>query len=92
MKKLLAAALVFTVTSAHAERWFEMKNNAGGKIILTEYKCEGTKEGKLAIATMDTGKSLDGCWFYFVDMVHVVWKTGDKSTFEPKDFVARESK
>lgn len=91
MKKIIAL-LMLVPALAHAERWFEMKNNAGGKIILTEYKCEGSKEGKLAIATTDTGKSLDGCWFYFVDMVHVVWKTGDKSTFEPKDFVARESK
>lgn len=78
MKKLLIG-LLFVATSAHAERWFEMKNDAGGKIILTTYKCEGTKEGKLAIATTDTGKSLDGCWYYFVEMVHIVWKTGDKS-------------
>ena len=91
MKKLLIGFL-FVPMLAHAERWFEMRNNAGGKIILTEYKCENNDKGRAAIATTDTGKTLDGCWFYFTDMVHILWKSGDKSSFEPKDFVVRESK
>lgn len=90
MKKLLVV-LLFLTSSAHAERWFEMPNEAGGKIILTETKC--TKgEGKFVIATTPSGTNIHGCWYYFTDMVHIAWENGKSSSFSPNDFTAKERK
>lgn len=91
MKKLLALMLMIPAF-AYAERWLEMPNNAGGKIILTEYKCPDNDNGRLSIATTKEGKTAEGCWFYFTEMVHVVWKTGERYTYEPTSFVAKEKK
>ena len=93
MKKfLLALALVCSV--AQAETWFEMRNQAGGKILLLMQKCSGS-EGKMVIATTPEGTNVNGCWYYFADMVHIVWTDAGSiktSTFDPKDFQMRERK
>lgn len=90
MKKfILAFALV--CGSAHADKWFEMPNNAGGKIILTTHECASGK-GKMVIATTPEGDNYNGCWYYFADMVHVVWDNGKTSSFEPNNFRPKESK
>lgn len=91
MKKLLIAALLIPAI-AHAERWLEMPNNAGGKIILTEYKCPDNDKGRLVIASTKEGKTAEGCWFYFTDMVHVVWNDGKRYTYDPVNFVAKGDK
>lgn len=91
MKKLLAITLMIPML-AHAERWLEMPNNAGGKIILTEYKCPDNDKGRLAIATKKDGKTAEGCWFYFTEMVHVVWNDGLRYTYDPNSFVAKGEK
>lgn len=88
MKKLLLS-LMLIASSAHAERWFEMPNEAGGKIILTESKCISS-EGKLVIATTPSGGNVQGCWYYFADMVHIVWQHGKTSSFNPSDFTPRQ--
>ena len=92
MKKLIIAAMLLTAGVAHAEKWFEMPNKAGGKIILTEYKCETNEKGRMVIATLPEGDTVQGCWFYFTDMVHIKWDSGKVSSFSPNDFVAKESK
>ena len=91
MKKLLIAML-FVPMLAHAERWFEMRNNAGGKIILTEYKCETGDGGKMVISTTKDGTTIQGCWFFFTDMVHIRWDSGTISSFNPNEFTMKERK
>ena len=86
----LALLLAMFCGMAFAEEWFEMPNEAGGKIILTLTKCENTETGKLVIATTPKGGNVMGCWYYFSDMVHIVWKNGQTSSFNPTDFTARK--
>jgi hypothetical protein len=93
MKKLLCA-LAFIACSVQAETWFEMPNKAGGKILLLMEKCSKS-EGRMVIATTPDGTNVGGCWFYFADMVHIVWTDAGAiktSTFDPKDFQMRERK
>ena len=89
MKKILLS-LLLVASCAHAERWFEMPNEAGGKIILLETKCDNTGNGKLVIATTPSGGNVHGCWYYFADMVHIAWKNGNSSSFSPNDFTAKQ--
>lgn len=91
MKKLLLI-LALMCAPAFAETWFEMPNKAGGKILLLTQKCSGS-EGRMIIATTPDGTNYNGCWYYFADMIHVVWLDdlgGKTSTFDPKDFQKKE--
>lgn len=92
MKKLALLAFFYCAFSYAADRWLEMPNNAGGKIMLLNTKCSGTDEGKLVIATTPSGANVHGCWWYFAEMVHVVWKSGDTSSFDVNAFKVRESR
>lgn len=92
MKKLALLAFFYCAFSYAADKWLEMPNNAGGKIILLQSGCDNTGTGRLVIATTPQGKNVMGCWYYFADMIHVAWKTGDSSSFNPNDFVAKENK
>lgn len=88
--KLIIASLLFISLAVHAEIWLEMPNQAGGKILLLQSKCDGN--GRLVLATTDTGDTVSGCWYAFADMIHVVWESGKTSSYEPKYFVAKERK
>ena len=89
MKKI-ALALVIAAGFARAEEWLEMPNNAGGKMLFLSNKCgEESSSGRLVISTMQDGTTIRGCWYYFTDMVHVVWVSppvvaGQTSAFDPK--------
>jgi hypothetical protein len=91
MKKLILM-LALVATAAQAETWLEMPNEAGGKIILMQDKCQGKNEGRFVIATTPKGDNVMGCWWYFSDMIHIVWNNGRTSSFEPSSFTAREKK
>ncbi len=91
MKKILIL-LMLACSTANAETWLEMPNQAGGKVILLPQKCNTTNEGRIVIATSDEGPSLNGCWWYFADMIHIVWDGGKTSSFNPSSFKAREKK
>lgn len=92
MKKLLWS-LVLVACSVQAEEWMETQNNAGGKILFTQAKCDG--RGRMVIATMPDGDTVHGCWYYFSEMVHVVWTDarvrGKTSAFDPKTLSYRNS-
>lgn len=91
MKKLILLGLL-VCSVAQAETWFEMRNKAGGKILLLMEKCNGS-EGRMVIATSPSGTNYNGCWYYFAEMVHIVWTDGGNvrtSTFDPNDFQKRE--
>lgn len=85
MKKLILA-LAFLAFSVQAEQWFEMPNQAGGKIMLLTGKCIKS-EGYLVIATTPSGPNVHGCWWAFANMVHIVWEdTGKSSSFDANLF------
>ena len=90
MKRLLIA-LMLVCGSANAETWFEMPNKSGGKIILTMGKCKANDEGRIVIATAPDGSNSMGCWYFFADMVHIVWNDGSikTSSFDPNNFVQK---
>lgn len=90
MKKFILA-LALVCSAAHADKWLEMPNEAGGKIILLTGECRGGK-GKIVIATTPSGMNVNGCWYYFADMIHIVWEGGKTSSFKPADFTFRQSK
>jgi hypothetical protein len=46
----------------------------------------------MVIATTPNGDNYAGCWFFFADMVHVVWDNGKTSSFDPNTFKIKESK
>ncbi len=80
-------------SAAHAEEWMEMPNEAGGKILFLSNLCTESTTGRKVIATMKDGGTVHGCWYYFADMVHVVWigQGGKTSAFDPKFLVYRKS-
>jgi hypothetical protein len=88
MKKLLIALLMAS-SIAHAEQWLEMPNAAGGKILLLQATCSDSK-GRMVIATTPEGINVHGCWWYFADMVHVLWKNGESSSFPSQSFALKE--
>ena len=94
MKKLLWS-LVLVPCLVWGEEWLEMDNRAGGKILFLKGSCAlGKKDGqgKTVIATTPDGDNINGCWYYFAGMVHVVWEGGKTSSFDPKDLRYREEK
>lgn len=91
MKKILLILCLLPTFALAKEQWLEMRNNAGGKILLLLQKCDDD-QGRMAIATTSEGISFNGCWYYFSEMIHIVWKHGKTSSFEPKEFTVRESK
>lgn len=91
MKKVFLVALFPLLTYAASEVWLETSNTAGGKILLLQQKC-ARGEGKMVIASNPAGKNLHGCWYYFADMVHVVYEDGSTYSYELSTFTARERK
>lgn len=91
MKKLLIA-LMFVCGAANAEQWFEMPNKAGGKMVLLTTKCSDSESGRIVISTTPEGPNVSGCWWYFADMVNIVWKSGNTSSFEGTAFTLKGEK
>lgn len=92
MKKLiLCFALLAGI--AHADEWMETNNEAGGKILFLPQKCSGTETGRMVIANARDGTTMHGCWYYFAEMVHVVWtgQGGKTSAFDPKTLIYKKN-
>ncbi len=85
MKKLIFCC-VLLANPAFAEEWMETVNEAGGKILFLNYLCPDSTTGRKVIATMRDGGTVHGCWYFFADMVHVVWvgQGGRTSAYDPK--------
>ena len=91
MKKLLIA-LLLVCSAANAEKWGETRNGLGGKILLLMTTCDAKTDGRVAISTNPAGTNISGCWFYFSDMVHIVWTDGTVSSYDAGVFAVKESK
>lgn len=94
VKYVFPALLLVSQMGYAAEEWLEMLNQAGGKILLLNSKCSraGAENGRLVIATTSAGPTLNGCWYTFADMIHIVWNNGDTSSFSPNDFTYKKGK
>lgn len=92
MKKILIA-LMLVATPALAEEWFEMPNNAGGRIILLKDKCkDGKSEDKLVITTSPDGTTAQGCWINRGEAVIILWGDDTWSAFDQSQFKYRKRK
>lgn len=92
MKKLIVGMALLLPLVVAAEEWMELRNQAGGKILLLAHKCtlKGAELGRMVIATSPAGPNTNGCWYVLADMIHIVWEGGGTSSFDPKDFEYRK--
>ena len=68
MKTIIAASILALSTAANADDFGWMRNNAGGKIIITEEPCpikELNKNSQKAMAYNQDGDIALGCWGRF---------------------------
>jgi hypothetical protein len=93
MKKLIISLLLVS-NIGHADEWMETPNEAGGKILFLSYLCPDSTVGRKVISSMRDGTTIHGCWYYFADMVHVVWvgQGGRTSAYDPKTLTYRTDK
>jgi hypothetical protein len=93
MRKVMLFVIGLLICAAvYAEEWMEMPNQAGGKILLLNNKCKSGSEGRMVIATTPAGTNINGCWYFFAEMVHIVWEGGSTSSFPLNDFSYRKSR
>jgi len=94
VKRILVALVLVPLVGLAQEEWLELRNQAGGKILLLSGKCsrKGAENGRMVISTTPAGPNLHGCWYVFADMVHIVWESGGTSSFETKDFEYRRER
>ena len=84
MKKLTAIiALLTCAAAAQAADIAYSRNNAGGRIVLTNEPCENLSGGlsdqavqnsRRAYSTGTSGVTLEGCYFLGDHSVHVLWQ------------------
>ena len=79
MKYLLLATLL-VAPIAHSEALFELRNQAGGKIILTDEKCRDNSH-YLAYSMMPNYPTLLGCWAADSQYVHIGWYDNDLRSY-----------
>lgn len=91
MKKILIA-LMFVATPALAEEWFELENQAGGRIILFKEPCAKNDGGRVVLTTAPDGVGSSGCWYNRAEAVLIVWTSGDTSSFEQSAFTYKTRK
>jgi hypothetical protein len=93
MKKLIFWLLLANPIFSYADEWMETVNEAGGKILFLSTLCTGSTTGRMVIATMRDGGTVHGCWYFFADMVHVVWQgqSGRTSAYDPKTLTYRKT-
>jgi hypothetical protein len=46
----------------------------------------------MVIATGSNGKNVNGCWYYFADMIHVVYQDGSTYSYDISIFKVKERK
>lgn len=84
--KALFLALALIAGAAQAQT-FVASNNGGGKIVLKmDEKCKRSDKLFLVYTFSESGSTLEGCWAYIDNLVHVIWEDGDKSIFPPSIF------
>lgn len=85
MKKLLLG-LVLVSTSAFCEPIASLTNQAGGKIVLTNEKCD-IAGYKLAYATHPDISTQFGCWTADSVTIHIRWSDGEMRAYDYSNWV-----
>lgn len=86
------AAAVLMVSSAWASPDWppvigSIENKAGGRIIFSSTRCEGTPARRIAYIRDLSGKiSAFGCWHYSNKQLWVFWNDGDVFTYDIEAF------
>lgn len=91
MKKLLLALALITPL-AHAEKWLELINDAGGKMQLLQSSCDESSKGRLILTSLKSGETIRGCWWYFAGQIHAVYSDGTTYAYNPSLFTLKEEK
>lgn len=86
MKNRLIAVAFGAILSlpCHAQTIAESVNKGGGKMVLTNEKCND-KKNYLAYSYMNGQPNLWGCWAYDDSGIHIRWYDGDFRTY-PYDY------
>lgn len=90
MKKLIFCLLLLSGV-CHAEEWMEIPNEAGGKILFLSFKCAENTTGRQVLSSRPSGGTIKGCWYYYSNMIHVIWDSGSVSVFDPQTLTYRKS-
>lgn len=89
--KTLILALALIAGAAQAQT-FVAGNNGGGQIVLKmDEPCKRHKELMRIYTFTIEGLTLEGCWAYIDNAVHVLWDDGDKRVY-PADMFQRIDK
>lgn len=83
---LMALSLALASASVHAEKWMEVTNKSGGKMILTTTQCKDKPALRVMMSTAPNKPTLFGCWAYIAGQVHVVYDDGDRYTYDADSF------
>lgn len=83
---LIMVALALAAGSAQAEKWLEVTNKSGGKLILTTEPCRDKPALRAMMATAPNKPTIFGCWAYIAGEVHVVYDDGDRFTYPADAF------
>lgn len=86
MKKIIVMLALIAAIPAHAERWLEAANNAGGKIVLLPNDCGGTKQWNRAFATNPGMATIWGCWTLIAGEVHVIYDDSSRYSYPTNMF------
>lgn len=89
MKHLIFAAMAAISFNAAAEVRFEAETTNGGSVVLTMRACSGESVLKDAYLIAPGGQTMNGCWGYFDDRIHVVWNDGSRFSYDPGHFRKR---
>jgi len=84
MNKLILTLLMVS-SIAYADSW-EIPNNGGEKIVLTDTPCSN-KPNQYVAFTQTNEYSDFGCWFYSENYAMVTWRDGTVRIYPAKDFV-----
>lgn len=89
MRKYLLLLLLIPVISL-ARTW-EMNNQGGGKIVLSERTCPKYPKLYEMYAYQSDGSSITGCWAVIDGKVHVVYIDGTRFIYNAESFVEMKS-
>ena len=88
---IFSAIALSTCSCAHADTW-QMPNEAGGQIVLTDRQCSAKYPRLFQMyARGPDGVTLNGCWALYDGYVHAVYDDRSEHTYDPKMFTKMET-
>lgn len=94
MKHLIIALLITLPVTAQSDTLAWMKNKSGGRIVLTDAKCDTRRNSFIAHALSPNENGVRGCWLYSAEAVVIFWglDTGlETRVYEVADFTFSEA-